>query len=204
MSYKVIPFTLGMLGNNVYVVQKENNCVVIDPTFDSENTVDKFIRNNGLHLEAVLLTHGHFDHCGGAGDFQKQGVPVFCNEADDSMCRSASANRWNIKCHDVVPGRHYIEGENIAGDFRFDVMFVPGHTKGGVCLIFDDLLFSGDTLFHGTVGRADLPGGDYSEMLRSLKRISLLPDNLIVYPGHSDYGMLLGDEKRANPYLNRL
>ncbi len=201
MQYKVTTFVLGAIHNNVYVIEKDGKCLVIDPTYDVTFTVEKYIRQNNLQLQGVLLTHGHFDHCGGALHFQKQGIDVYINEKDTILSTSASKNYWNIPCEDVTPNKFYTEGTNIVGDFTFEVVFTPGHTIGGVCLIFGNLLFSGDTLFHNSIGRTDFPGGDDVNMEGSLRKIAAMNDSLVLYPGHGEYGMTLGSEKKSNQYL---
>lgn len=204
MQYTVKTFVLGAIHNNVYLIEKDGKCLVIDPTYDPQFTVDKYIKQNHLELQGVLLTHGHFDHCGGALHFQKQGVDVYLRENDVNLSTTASLNYWNIPCEDVTPNKSYTEGRNVVGDFAFDVVFTGGHTVGSVCLIFDNLMFSGDTLFHNSIGRTDFPGGDDSSMASSLRKISSMDDDLIVYPGHGEYGMTLGEEKKTNQYLSAL
>lgn len=187
--YEVKKISAGILPTNTYVLYDSQTkcCVVVDPAFDGDK-ITKFIEEKGLKPVAVLLTHGHFDHCGGAKPIvEKYGVPVYGSEKDAALAASASKNLWGVFCHDCKM-TDYVDGIDSfsVGGFSFGVMKTPGHTPGGVCYFIDDIMFSGDTLFKECVGRIDLPGGDYREMMDSLSKIALIDKNYKIYAGHEE------------------
>lgn len=189
-------FTLGDYQTNCYAVWEDGSksCCVIDPGYEPE-TVFAFLSREGLTLEAILLTHGHFDHVGAVRDLVAEtGCRVFIHPEDLSLPTMLTAG--TIPYTDT-----YGEGSvlNLAG-LTFRVLHTPGHTPGSVCLLTGDTLFSGDTLFAGSCGRTDLPGGSRAKMMDSLKRLSSLEENYRVLPGHGPGSTLL-DEKQYNPYL---
>ncbi len=189
-------FTLGEYQTNCYVVWGEGSsaCCVIDPGYEPERILS-FLAREGLTLEAILLTHGHFDHVGGVRDLVAEtGCRVFLHPEDLSLPPMLTAG--SIPYTDT-----YGEGSvlNLAG-LSFRVLHTPGHTPGSVCLLADGTMFSGDTLFSGSCGRTDLPGGSRAKMTASLKRLSMLEENCRVLPGHGP-GTTLSEEKQYNPYL---
>lgn len=192
-----------MLPTNTYVFIETdtNSCVVIDPAYNSSKVVD-FIVNNNLDLQGILLTHGHFDHCGGVEQLlEHKNVDVFGGAADAIMAQNASRNQWGAHARDCKITR-YVNKLNkfTIGDFDFEVMETPGHTEGSVCYFCDEYMFSGDTLFDGCIGRTDLPGGDVSQMRQSLERINKITFDYIVLPGHEGITTML-EQKKYNPYL---
>ncbi len=197
-------FVLGYIQNNVYLVTQGNNCIVIDPTFDPQDVIANTIKSRGLTLQAILLTHGHFDHCGGANSLSnKFGAPVYCRKEDEALCNNASRNRWNAPSDDCFPTKFYSEGINKIADFDVEVIFCSGHTEGGVCLIMDSYLFSGDTLFRGSIGRTDLEGGDSHKLNLSLQKLASLDTDYKVLPGHGEM-TTLSHEKMHNIYMKGL
>ncbi|MDR0446595.1 MAG: MBL fold metallo-hydrolase [Oscillospiraceae bacterium] len=200
---------VGQLETNCYVVTDEATleCVIIDPGAES-NTILAYIEGNNLIPRAVFITHGHFDHTMALPDVLEQtdGLPVYVHaremEVDD---RSAARLR-------TAPDlRFYAEGDEIEiGALRFRVLETPGHTLGSVVLLAgdaksahdpaaDNALFTGDTLFRGSCGRTDL-GGDMELMQQSLRRLSALPGDYEVYPGHAET-TTLDNERRFNYYV---
>jgi len=183
MLIKTIP--VGQLETNCYVVTNENTleCVVIDPG-DESNTILDYMESNRLQCRAVMLTHGHYDHVGAVDAIAEEtGATVYMNEQDDARHHIDSHFPYTLKEN----GKSYDDGDVIeAAGLRFDVIGTPGHTPGGVTLRCEDALFTGDTLFKGSCGRADLPGGDMVTELKSLRRICELPGDYEVYPGHMD------------------
>ena len=187
MLVKTLP--VGQLETNCYVVVNENTleCVVIDPG-DEANTILDYIESNKLKCVAIMLTHGHYDHVGAVDAVRKEtGATVYMNELDDARRGRQNLMRYTLP----EDGRYYSDGDvvELAG-LRFDVIATPGHTPGGVTLRCEDCLFTGDTLFRGSCGRVDLPGGDMKQELASLKRICSLPGDYEVYPGHMDSSTL--------------
>ena len=198
MLIKTLP--VGQLETNCYVVTNEKTLesVVIDPG-DEANTILDYLESNHLRCAAIFVTHGHYDHVGAVEALREEtGAPVYMNPRDDAS-RAVDAHM----IYRMQPGdKAYDEGDTVeAAGLRFDVMATPGHTPGGVTLRCEDALFTGDTLFKGSCGRTDLPGGDMEQELSSLRRICELPGDYEVYPGHMDSSTL--ERERAFNYYCR-
>ena len=185
---------LGAYQTNTYLVWGENSqtCVVIDPGYQPEKILSQ-VEKEGKKVEAVLLTHGHFDHVGGVRRIAEEtGCVVYMHPEERSLPGELTAG-------ELYPSRDY-DGEVTAGGLIFGVLHTPGHTPGSVCLVCDSVIFSGDTLFAGSMGRTDFPGGDLSAMGKSLKRLRELPGDYQVFPGHGE-DTTLSHERETNPYL---
>ena len=187
---------LGAYQTNCYILHQEDSssCVVIDPGYTPEVILD-FLAGKGLTLEAILLTHGHFDHVGAVRDLAAEtGCRVWLNPDDLSMPPKLTAGP-------LYYTDTYSEGDTISpAGISFQVLSTPGHTPGSVCLIAEDFLFSGDTLFAGSCGRTDLPGGSTRAIRESLRRLAALPQDYSVHPGHGE-STTLAWEKQYNPYM---
>ena len=185
---------LGAYQTNTYIVANGDYCVVIDPGFEAE-TISRFLEKNALTADAIFLTHGHFDHVGAVRDLvARLGCPVYIHEAELSMPQAMTAGPLHYT-------NLYGEGDRVnAAGISFQVLHTPGHTPGSVCLMAEDAMFSGDTLFYGSCGRTDLPGGDWATIRRSLLRLSQMDFSGTVYPGHGE-STTLAQEKRYNPYM---
>ncbi len=193
---KVQNLVLGSYHTNCYLVYEENNdsCVVIDPGFEPQR-VWLEARKLGKTIAAILLTHGHFDHVGGVRQLAADtGCRVYMSEKELSMPPELTA--------DPLYYTHtYGEGDTLeAAGIPFRVLSTPGHTPGSVCLLAKDVLFSGDTLFQETCGRTDLPGGDWAQIRKSLRRLAALDGDFAVLPGHGP-ATTLDYEKKYNPYM---
>ena len=192
---QVLTITGGSLYTNCYMAWGEGDkCVLIDPGFDAEQILEQ-CRVQGKQVEAILLTHGHFDHVGGVkGVATETGCKVYIHKADLEI-----PNRMTLG---TVPYTDYYEDGDVLelAGLTFWVLHTPGHTPGSVCLLCGDVMFSGDTLFAGTCGRTDLPGSSPKQMWQSLARLAALEENYQVLPGHGE-GSTLSMEKRYNPYL---
>ena len=193
---KILTIQGGSLFTNCYMVWNETSdkCVLIDPGFQAEQILEH-VRREGKQVEAILLTHGHFDHVGGAkGIAEETGCKVYIHKADLSL--PSQLTLGTIPYTD-----HFDEGDtlDLAG-LTFQVLHTPGHTPGCVCLLCEDALFAGDTLFCRSCGRTDLPGGDFRAMFRSLSRLSALEGDYHVYSGHGE-DSVLSIERVSNPYM---
>lgn len=197
MLIKTLP--VGQLETNCYVVTNEEvlECVVIDPG-DESNTILNYIEDNKLSCKAVMLTHAHFDHVGAVNAvLEATGAEFYMCEKDCGLAGSPASGRFCVPEN----AKFYKDGDEIrVAGLTFRVMETPGHTPGGVTLICGDALFTGDTLFRGSCGRTDFPGGDMREELRSLKRIAELEGDYEVYPGHAE-SSTLSIEREHNPYV---
>lgn len=196
MNIKTIP--VGQLETNCYVVVNEETlaCVVIDPG-DESNAIMDYIESNRLRCEAIMLTHGHFDHVGAVNEILEQtGCALYINPRDEGYEVGKSGMKFKMP----EGGKYYDDGDIIVeAGLEFKVLATPGHTPGSVCLICGGALFTGDTLFRGSCGRADLPGGSMREEMRSLKKICEQEGDYEVYPGHMDSSSL-ERERRFNHY----
>ena len=206
-------FPVNPLGANCYVCWDDagRSCVVADPGFyrpDEEEMVFSFIHDHSLTPDAVLLTHAHFDHAWGAAAVAgRYGCPVYLSAADDPVLRGGSAMLERLQLEKTVEPFAYknVEDGQIlhVGGTDWRVISTPGHTPGGVCYWCekDGVLLSGDTLFAGSIGRSDLPGGDYDDLIKSIMdKLMGLPGETDVLPGHGR-PTSIAREASTNPFL---
>ncbi len=195
---------LGEIANNCYLITdaETNKSALVDCTEASAKMLD-FIGN--ADLEYILLTHGHFDHIGGVKEIkEKFGAKVVISSQDEPMLSSGKLSlaafcggvQNNTSADILVKDGDVIE----LGKTSIKVMATPGHTKGGVCYIADDCIFTGDTLFFCSCGRTDFPGGSFDEIKQSLNKLARLKGNYKLYPGH-DRVSTLDFERENNPYI---
>lgn len=193
---KLHTLPLGSYQTNCYIIHGENTqtCCVIDPGYSPEAVLDK-AEALGLTIEAILLTHGHFDHVGAVKDIAAEtGCEVYLCAEDLSMPAMMTAGP-------LYYTKTYAEGSHLRlAGLDIHVLHTPGHTPGSVCLLADNHMFSGDTLFAGSCGRTDLPGGNWATILKSLRRLASFETNYWVHPGHGR-STTLSEEKRYNPYM---
>ena len=189
---------VGPLGTNCYLLEDEHTraAAVIDPGGDGAR-IEAQLRADGAELKRILLTHAHFDHTGGVAELHAAhpDVPVFLHPADGARLGSGVFPPIGAP---TVP---YGDGDVVKlGDLDIQVLHTPGHTPGGVCLLVGDALFTGDTLFQGSMGRIDFEGGSYEDIMASLARLAHLPGDFRVLPGHMD-ASTLERERKTNYYI---
>ena len=207
-------YVVGMVQTNCYVVinDKTKECFVIDPGASGKQLAEK-IKQDNLELKAVLLTHGHFDHVGGAQDLAEEfDVKIYAHEKEASTLKYPDKNvSWMVGKEESYKADVFLkDGEEIViADFAIKVLHTPGHTEGGCCYYVADeaVIFTGDTLFAQSVGRTDFPGGSMSQIVRSIREKLLtlneagnLETDIMVYPGHND-PTTIETERMENPYL---
>ena len=206
---KIEKFVTGIISTNCYIVTNEETkeTVIVDPANLSKAMIG-YIEEEELVIKAILLTHAHFDHIMGIDKvIDRYGeMPVYVEESDLELLHTPSMNESTVYTNGYsYPGGNVIHDGDvlhlIGEDFR--VIHTPGHTKGSCCYYLKDegVLFSGDTVFYGSVGRTDFPGGSTAEIVRSLhKLVDSLPEETEVFPGH-DASTTIGYEKRYNPFV---
>lgn len=202
---EIIHFKTGPVSVNTYIVYNQDTLkgFIIDPGGNFKRIL-KEITDKGINLQAQLLTHGHFDHCGACRQLQDYGVPVYIHKNDAAKLNSKGnlSEFFGAGFEKFSADRQLNGGDilDIAG-FSIKVLHTPGHTSGSVCFIVNGCIFSGDTLFNMSVGRTDFPDGDSAALLCSVRdKLFALKGEYSLYPGHDEFSTL-DYEKKYNPYV---
>jgi len=199
-------FSVGALEVNCFVVAdgKSPEAMIVDPG-DEPDRIEDWVKEKGLKVKYLVCTHSHFDHVGGLPELKSStGAEILLHKAELPIYERVveMARLWGFELDKLPPPDRFLaEGDEISvGSLSFKVWHTPGHSPGGVCLVAPDVVFTGDSLFAGSIGRTDLPGGDYESLMKSLHRLSSLPDETVVYSGHGPASRI-GREKSTNPFL---
>jgi hydroxyacylglutathione hydrolase len=197
---------VGPFAANCYIVGAQSNRegMIVDPGDEAKRILNK-VKELKLDIKLILLTHGHIDHTGALKEVKEAtGAEVMVHADDAKSLKGQSLGKLLGLSYPAPPppDRLLKDGDSIdVGDLHFLVLHTPGHTSGGICLLGEGVVFSGDTLFNYSVGRTDLPGGSYNQLMNSLQtKLMTLPDNTVVYPGHGPE-TTIGAERRGNPFL---
>jgi hydroxyacylglutathione hydrolase len=199
MQIKRIP--AGVYAANCFILMNEDTkeTAVIDPGGDSEDLI-KAVNEMDAKVKYILLTHGHTDHTGAAVQLQEEyNVPIYISKKDYRMMENGE-----YIYGDVIGkvDKFLNEGDTFKiGSIEIKCIHTPGHTPGGICFMVEDVVFTGDTLFAGSIGRTDLAGGDFDAIISNIKnKLMILPDNITVLPGHGPQSSI-GRERVHNPFL---
>ncbi len=197
---------VGPFASNCYIIGSEadREGMIIDPG-DEAKLILSEVKDLGLDIKVIALTHGHIDHIGALKEVKEATGAQVAIHTDDVRVlkdRFLSIFLGIRRRSPPPPDRLLNDGDTISvGGLKFTVIHTPGHSQGSICLLGEGVLFSGDTLFNYGVGRADLPGGSYSQLIDSIRnRLMVLPDEVAVYPGHGPE-TTIGAERRGNPFL---
>ena len=204
----LIRLEVGPLQVNCYILadEKTKEAVVIDPGDDAADIL-KIVNDKGLKVKYIVNTHAHFDHVGANKAVKEAtGAELLLHQEDDALLGSTSsqAKMFGMTAPTSPRADRFIKQGDVikAGEVALRVLHTPGHSSGGICLLEQGIVFTGDSLFAGSIGRTDLFGGDLMTLINSIKsNLLTLPDDTRVLPGHGP-ASTIGDEKRENPFLN--
>ena len=198
---------VGPLETNCYLIycEKTRECAVMDPGAQPEKIIQS-VAALGLKPVVLINTHGHVDHVGGNKDIkEKYDIPLCMHEADAPMLNSILQSGLGLFLgakNSPPPDRFLVDGDEVnIGDVTLKTLYTPGHSPGSLSFVHEGILFSGDTLFCGGVGRTDLPGGSWEDLIASIQnKILSLPNETVVLPGHGPHSTV-GQERSGNPFI---
>jgi glyoxylase-like metal-dependent hydrolase (beta-lactamase superfamily II) len=200
-------FTVGAFQENAYLVidERTNRAVIVDPGSEGDRLVEAIV-SSSADVEAIWITHGHVDHLGAIASIKRKwDVPVYLHPADKRLYAAAprQAEVYGIPFEEPPPpDREFSDGQRLMlGDTEMEIMHAPGHSPGHVVIYGGGIALVGDCLFAGSIGRTDLPFSNPPDLAVSLEKISSLPAETIVYPGHG-MDTTIGEERKSNPFLN--
>ena len=201
MRIDILP--VGALEVNCYILssEKTKNAILVDPG-DDYPKIKVFLEKQKLMPRFILHTHGHFDHIGADNEF---GLPVYAHRLDAELLRSPKKNLSDFfsSSFQVNAQTHILEDKETVrlDELSLEVIHTPGHTPGGICLKSGNVIFTGDTLFAGGIGRTDFPGASEERLIQSIEeRLMVFPDETLIYPGHGP-SSTIGRERKRNPFL---
>ena len=205
-SISIDVIEVGAFITNCYLVYDNDKAIIIDPGDDAERIVDA-LNQRKVVIQKIILTHGHIDHIRALPEVKKATrAPVYIHPDDANMLVEAKANLSFY--HDIAfatdaADELLAEGDEFeVGRFKFRVLHTPGHSPGGISLVSDGVVFSGDALFFGSIGRTDFPGSDHQTLIKSIQnKLLTLPPETSVFPGHGPQ-TTIGQEKTVNPWLS--
>ena len=193
-------------GENMYILidEETKKCAVVDPG-GANDKILSYLKKNSLDLEYILVTHGHGDHIGAVNDIKSKTNATIIAHADEKELLNDNRKNLSYSMHcgpQELDADIYVHDKDKLelGNLKLSFIHTPGHTKGCMCIRVNDDMFTGDTLFAGSIGRTDLYGGDYKQIEKSLKKLKKFEDNVKVHPGHGP-SSTLGIEKMSNPYM---
>jgi hydroxyacylglutathione hydrolase len=207
---KIKKFEVGPLFVNCYVLYDKDTkeAVVIDPGDEPDLILD-FVKEEGLSVKYIICTHGHFDHIGAVKEIKEQtGAKIILHEKDLEIYRNSpevAVQFFGIEIDSQPEPDEFIKDEELLtiGYINLKIIHTPGHSPGSISIYTDGYIFTGDTLFAGSVGRTDLIGGSMQALFNSLKKIASLPDETVVLPGHGPKTKI-GIERKTNPYYHEI
>ena len=195
---------VGEIEANCYILSSDqtHNAILIDPG-DEYPKIKAFLDTKGITPKLIVHTHGHIDHIQADNEFN---LPVYVHKLDVALLENPDRNLSSFLSHPFnvkAPIKPVEDQEHITlDDIGLEVIHTPGHTPGGICLKADTIIFTGDTLFAGSVGRTDFPGASQKELIQSIRgRLLIFPDTTIIYPGHGPRSTI-GKERKNNPFLS--
>jgi hydroxyacylglutathione hydrolase len=198
---------VGALANNCYIFSDETKkAVIIDPGAEAEKILE-VIENENLSVEMIILTHGHPDHIGALAEVKKKtGAKIVIHEKEQEIFtgfikritenRSGELGFSQLQPDELLKGGELLK----VGDMSLEIIHTPGHSPGSICIKVDNIMFTGDTLFAGSIGRTDFPGGSYVQMMDTLNSLIKQDENIVIYPGHG-VESTIKREKETNPFL---
>lgn len=204
---KILGFPVGPLQANAYlaICEETARCALVDPGAEADRLLAA-VANEKARVDSILLTHAHIDHVGGVAAAKREtGAPVYLHPADASLYRAAPAQAlaFGLQIEELPELDRELEDGQIIdiGREKLEVRHTPGHSPGHVCLIGDGFAVVGDCVFAGSIGRTDLPGGDYETLMESIsEKLLILPDETVLYSGHGP-ATTVGRERQGNPFL---
>ncbi len=208
-KYEVIQIPTGVWKQNCYIIYDNlYNGILIDPGADSKKIEEQIIKKN-IKLKAILNTHGHYDHIGAVNFFKKKySIPFYLHSKDEKLSKSANlyVKIFESDKFIEIPSVDYFIDDLISPiviqKFKFEIIFSSGHTMGSVCFLLQNMLFTGDTILPGEIGRTDLPGGNKDNLIKSLRLLSELSGDVLIYPGHGPISSMSNEIENINKFIS--